>query len=314
MNPLADSLDSTLPNAPRLRRTKVAAALANPLNLQPLPRWAELAPDPIRGQGAGTLSSAGAPAASGPIAVLSPEARAGAALFALDQIIRAEPPWLGALRMRLALQATVASARLLRVSADEAGLRDADHLTRTGDDPGPAGRIHRLWRRFALRPARLAGETVEALAVEAGAKSGAGEGAAEVLALMQADADIAALLGWARPVPLAATVIADPAWREGRERRPFRVGGEGWEARRMAVVGLAATRAMLGREISRDTIARLKRLGLLGAGPRLPQVGAALTYVTTQGFLEKFGMNSLRDLPENESAGVVGPAADSGPE
>ena len=57
---------------------------------------------------------------------------------------------------------------------------------------------------------------------------------------------------------------------------------------------------VLGREISRDTIARLKRLGLLGAGPRLPQVGAALTYVTTQGFLEKFGMNSLRDLPDIE--------------
>lgn len=57
---------------------------------------------------------------------------------------------------------------------------------------------------------------------------------------------------------------------------------------------------LLGREISRDTIARLKRLGLLGAGPRMPQVGAALTYVTTPGFLERFGMNSLRDLPEIE--------------
>lgn len=58
---------------------------------------------------------------------------------------------------------------------------------------------------------------------------------------------------------------------------------------------------MLGREISRDTIARLKRLGLLGAGPRLPQVGAPLTYVTTPQFLERFGMNSLRDLPEIEA-------------
>ncbi len=55
---------------------------------------------------------------------------------------------------------------------------------------------------------------------------------------------------------------------------------------------------MIGREISRDTIARLKRLGLLGAGPRMPQVGAPLTYVTTPAFLERFGMSSLRDLPE----------------
>jgi segregation and condensation protein B len=58
---------------------------------------------------------------------------------------------------------------------------------------------------------------------------------------------------------------------------------------------------MLGREISRDTIARLKRLGLLGAGPRMPQVGAPLTYVTTPQFLERFGLNSLRDLPEIEA-------------
>jgi hypothetical protein len=36
-------------------------------------------------------------------------------------------------------------------------------------------------------------------------------------------------------------VIADPLWREGRERRTFR--GEGWEAQRVAVFGLAAGRA-----------------------------------------------------------------------
>ena len=63
---------------------------------------------------------------------------------------------------------------------------------------------------------------------------------------------------------------------------------------------------LLGREISRDTIARLKRLGLLGAGPRTPQVGAPLTYVTTPAFLERFGMNSLRDLPEIEAMEEAG--------
>ena len=57
---------------------------------------------------------------------------------------------------------------------------------------------------------------------------------------------------------------------------------------------------LLGREISRDTLARLKRLGLLGAGPRMPQVGAPLTYLTTPEFLERFAMNSLRDLPDLE--------------
>ncbi|MGL4528789.1 MAG: DUF1403 family protein [Aestuariivirga sp.] len=195
--------------------------------MQPLPRWA----------------SQGASASADPRLVLSSEVRAGAALFALDQILRAELPWFGAWRMRLALQAAVASSRLLRISVDEAALRDAEQLTRPGDDPGPAGRLHRLWRRFAERPARLAGETIETLVLETGARSGAGEGAAEALALMQADADLAAALGWETPVPLAATVITDPLWREGRERRSFRIGGDGWEARRMAMFGLAAMRA-----------------------------------------------------------------------
>jgi segregation and condensation protein B len=58
---------------------------------------------------------------------------------------------------------------------------------------------------------------------------------------------------------------------------------------------------MLGREISRDTIARLKRLGLIGAGPRVAQAGAPLTYVTTQQFLSVFGLATLRDLPEMEA-------------
>ena len=55
---------------------------------------------------------------------------------------------------------------------------------------------------------------------------------------------------------------------------------------------------LLGREISRDVMARLKRLELIGAGPRVAQPGAPLTYVTTTKFLSVFGLNSLRDLPD----------------
>jgi segregation and condensation protein B len=54
---------------------------------------------------------------------------------------------------------------------------------------------------------------------------------------------------------------------------------------------------LLGKEVSRDTIARLKRLDLVGAGPRMPALGAPLTYVTTHRFLSVFGLGSLRDLP-----------------
>jgi segregation and condensation protein B len=47
-----------------------------------------------------------------------------------------------------------------------------------------------------------------------------------------------------------------------------------------------------------ETIARLKRLGLIGAGPHVAQPGAPLTYVTTTAFLSVFGLATLRDPPE----------------
>lgn len=66
-----------------------------------------------------------------------------------------------------------------------------------------------------------------------------------------------------------------------------------------------ATRArlsdILGREVSRDTVARLKKLGLVAAGPRAPLPGAPSTYVTTRYFLSVFGLASLRDLPDIEA-------------
>jgi segregation and condensation protein B len=66
---------------------------------------------------------------------------------------------------------------------------------------------------------------------------------------------------------------------------------------------------MLGRDVSRDIIARLKRFGLVGAGPRMPQPGAPLTYVTTPAFLERFGLDTLRDLPDFAIADASGPTA-----
>ncbi|RVU18355.1 SMC-Scp complex subunit ScpB [Methylobacterium oryzihabitans] len=67
---------------------------------------------------------------------------------------------------------------------------------------------------------------------------------------------------------------------------------------------------VLGREVSRDVIGRLKRLDLVGAGPRAPEPGAPLTYVTTSTFLARFGLTSLRDLPDIEAleeAGLLDP-------
>ena len=57
---------------------------------------------------------------------------------------------------------------------------------------------------------------------------------------------------------------------------------------------------IFGREISRDVLATLRETGLIGAGPRSPRAGAPVTYVTTGKFLERFGLASLRDLPDME--------------
>lgn len=63
---------------------------------------------------------------------------------------------------------------------------------------------------------------------------------------------------------------------------------------------------LVGREVSRDVLARLKRLGLVAAGPRVPAPGAPMTYVTTGKFLSVFGLGSLRDLPDLEQIEEAG--------
>jgi len=71
----------------------------------------------------------------------------------------------------------------------------------------------------------------------------------------------------------------------------------------------SAISRLLGREVSRDLMASLRAHKLIAAGPRAPQPGAPLTYVTTPDFLEKFGFASLRDLPDIdalEDAGLLG--------
>ncbi|WP_306892094.1 SMC-Scp complex subunit ScpB [Ancylobacter amanitiformis] len=59
--------------------------------------------------------------------------------------------------------------------------------------------------------------------------------------------------------------------------------------------------AFFGKEISRDTIGHLRRLGFIAAGPRAPQPGAPYTYVTTKEFLSHYGFDTLRDLPDMEA-------------
>jgi segregation and condensation protein B len=57
---------------------------------------------------------------------------------------------------------------------------------------------------------------------------------------------------------------------------------------------------LVGKEVSRDIIGRLKSLDLIAAGPRAPEPGAPYAYVTTRKFMEVFGLASLRELPDIE--------------
>jgi segregation and condensation protein B len=68
---------------------------------------------------------------------------------------------------------------------------------------------------------------------------------------------------------------------------------------------------VFGKSVSRDVIAFLRSVKLVAAGPRSPQPGAPLTYITTGEFLVHAGLDSLRDLPDLdrlEEAGLLGKA------
>ena len=63
---------------------------------------------------------------------------------------------------------------------------------------------------------------------------------------------------------------------------------------------------LAGHDISRDILGRLKSLGVIAPGPRAPQPGAPIAWVTTARFLEVFALGSLRDLPDLDALGAAG--------
>jgi chromosome segregation and condensation protein ScpB len=63
---------------------------------------------------------------------------------------------------------------------------------------------------------------------------------------------------------------------------------------------------LAGHNISRDILRRLKSLGVIAPGPRAPQPGAPIAWVTTQKFLEVFALGSLGDLPDLDAIGDAG--------
>jgi hypothetical protein len=225
--------------------------------------------------------------------------RAGAALALLDGRARADVPFAGVWRRRLALKAAAASARIARRGEDEAMLRDALLLRHGGDDPGPAGRLLVAWRGLD-RSAPLADDSilhlaetlqlklddalraaiadVQQLAASVQAAPFAAAQAArivvaqrpdaEILSLWLTDAVLAARLKWPRPLPLIAGALVHPSLRRGGHR-PY-PGDPNWTRSCCLAYGRAAGEACdlfaaLGRS-SQKLIAVAPRLRAKGAG------------------------------------------------
>jgi hypothetical protein len=220
---------------------------------------------------------------------------AGAGLALLDAFLRREPPAAGALRVRLALKSATASAKILRLNADEAALRDLRFAV--GDPRGPLATLVSLWRDGARRPpnldpsrigdaAALLDLGVDPNGLAASLKACAGEGdpvsaaaqaaalafcalpdappaEAEILALWAFDMVIALRLRWPRPVPLIATKILDPGLRSngGGRARP---GEPAWPNAATGAIAIAAASAL---DLAAD-LARRSNI-LIAVAPKL---------------------------------------------
>jgi hypothetical protein len=228
---------------------------------------------------------------------------AGAGLALLDAHLRRDSPYAGALRQRLAVHSAAAAAKILRLNADAAALRDLRFAQ--SEDSGSAAKILSLWRELAGRPpsidpgrigeaaARLdltpsdpdglvadlrqivesadnpvsAAAKAAALAFDAFAIDNAPE--AEVVALWVADLILALRLHWARPLPLIATKILDPGLRSDGGRRP-KPDEPAWSKTAATATALAAASAL-------DLAAHLSRRSdtLLAVAPKLRAKPAA---------------------------------------
>lgn len=89
---------------------------------------------------------------------------AGIALKSLDDLIRADPIWLGCWRDRLALKSAVVAGRMMGRSEEETAVRDAVALTAAGDDPGPAGRLLLATRVLVRRSGSITAPIVREIA------------------------------------------------------------------------------------------------------------------------------------------------------
>ena len=170
------------------------------------------------------------------------------------------------LRDRLALRAAAACVAFTGRPEREAELRDAVHLLRPGDLPGPAGETYLAWRRAVERPVSIKALGRALPAFEPGKIAmwlDAGSGApavrvamvleavltearrADEPALVLADAALAQALGWEHILPLLAA---------GLKRADLRKRGDDLRlACHRALVSSAAEALRLSADLARRT-------------------------------------------------------------
>ncbi|KAF2991470.1 DUF1403 family protein (plasmid) [Methylocystis sp. MJC1] len=281
-DPTPDVISAT-PSGPKRARRAAAPAAVKHRQIQPLPRWAR--PQKTERDAAAFVAGAG-------LAFFDQILRGGACGADVSSAAQdpAEPVYAGCLRQRLALRAAESCATLCRLREDAGALRDAEHLA-GGSETSPAGRIHRLFRLLAGRPARFEAATLAAalsllglsasLDVGSGAKAlqscvadapdplavaarasavamklcAAGSALdAEIFALWIADLALANRLDWSRPVPLLAVAILHPSLRRGLNGKRPRPSDEDWLDAVAVAYGLAVAEAhALAADLARRT-------------------------------------------------------------
>jgi len=225
---------------------------------------------------------------------------AGAALGALDTVVRRQERWGGTWRQRLALAAASVTAQQVGRVEDEAALRDAVLLTKLGDEVGPSGRMFLAWRRLASTPAekllseasigavlddlglRCDDDTVGDLAAELRAISAGGMidmvvgaftaadryGFGRTTGAWLADAMLAQRLGWPKAVPLLGAEVnaAGPA-RPRRARTGIAASVDDESARAKNLLATQARAALRAIDLSAELGRRADRL--LAVAPKL---------------------------------------------
>lgn len=205
----------------------------------------------------------------------------GAALTCLHLVVKDANTPHALWRARLALGAAESCSGFSGRREAAAGLRDAVHLLRPGDHPGPAGEIFRHWSLAVGRPISIAnlgkllpGLTAEQIAVylDVAGRAPVVRAAAvleavlavapraETAALILADAVLASSLGWDHLLPLLALAL---------KSRDLRLRGDDLRLACHWAVAAAAGRAVpLAADLAR------RAAGLRAVVPKLRAKGA----------------------------------------